>query len=99
MIYRHIYWGLLTVGPDEHNLLTDAVKKKNYLVKIVTPFAYKTKEEAAEDGFEYYFSVVDDHPCMLGLHHGLDDLIDAGVKKTRSAAENLPGRLGKRSSP
>ena len=80
MIYRHIYWGLLTVGPDEHNLLTDAVKEKNYLVKIVTPFAYKTKEEAAEDGFEYYFSVVDDHPCMLGLHHGLDDLIDAGVE-------------------
>ena len=75
MIYRHIYWGLLTVGPDESNLLTSAVKEKSYLVKIVTPFEYKTKENAAEDGFEYYFQVIDDHPVILGWHHGLDDLI------------------------
>ena len=79
MIYRHIYWGLLTVGPDKHNLLTGAVKEKNYLVKIVTPFEYKTKEEAEQDGIEYYFEVVDDHPCMLGLHHALDGLIDEGM--------------------
>ena len=78
MIYRHTYWGLLSVGPDEHNLLTSAVKEKNYLGKIVTPFEYKTKEEAVGDAFEYYFQVVDDHPVILGIHHALDERIEEG---------------------
>jgi hypothetical protein len=49
MVYRHIYWGRLQVGPNEHNILTDAVKTKNYLVKIVTPASYQTKEAAEKD--------------------------------------------------
>ena len=80
MVYRHIYWGLLTVGPDKGNLLTDAVKEKNYLVKIVTPFSYETKEEADRDGMKYWFCVTDDKPILLGLHKDLDEMVEKGME-------------------
>lgn len=57
MVYRHIYWGLLQIGPSKDKLMTKAVKKRKYLVKITTPRKYSTKEEAREDDFEYDFNV------------------------------------------
>ena len=80
MVYRHIYWGLLSVGPDKDNLITNAVKEKNYLVKIVTPRMYRTREEAEKDGFEYYFQVADDHPSLIGRHKDFDELMEKGFE-------------------
>ena len=67
MVYRHIYWGRLDVGPNEDNLLTDAVKTKSYFVRIITPQFYRTMEEAAADEMEYRFEVFDDQPFITGI--------------------------------
>ena len=67
MVYRHIYWGLLCIGPDEDNLLTEAVKPKSYLIKIVTPVHYATKEEAEKDDMEYYFQVSNRGTVIKGV--------------------------------
>ena len=48
MVYKHIYLGLLSIGPNDNNMLTEGVKTKNYLVRIVTPFVYASKEDAQE---------------------------------------------------
>ena len=66
MVYRHIYWGLLNIGPSEDNELTEAVKPKAYLVKITTKRAYKTKEEAMEDDMSYAFHVWRDDITLAG---------------------------------
>ena len=71
MVYRHIYWGRLQVGPNEFNMLTDAVKAKTYLVKIVTPASYHTKEAAEKDDMEYHFDVFDEEAFMVGLPKAL----------------------------
>ena len=67
MTYRHIYWGLLCVGPNDKNLMTKAVKTKHYLVRIVTPFAYKSIQEALKDEMVYRFEVLDERPFIMGF--------------------------------
>ena len=57
MVYRHIYWGLLCVAPAPSNQMTEAVKPSLYLVKVISPHACGTKEEAMEDPMEYCFHV------------------------------------------
>ena len=78
MVYRHIYWGLLSIGPNENNLLTEAVKTKYYLVKIVTPFVYATKEEAQQDPMEYEFVTVDEGSRIVGLPGELWEAFEEG---------------------
>ena len=67
MVYRHIYWGLLQIGPESQSMLTEAVKRRNYLIKIVTPDIYKTKEDAREDLMEYSFHVGVDDVSLFGF--------------------------------
>ena len=57
MVYRHIYWGLLCVAPAPSNQMTEAVKPSLYLVKVISPHACGSKEEAMEDTMEYCFHV------------------------------------------
>ena len=66
MVYRHIYWGLLNIGPSGENDLTEAVKPKAYLVKIITKNKYKTKEEAEGDDMKYVFHVWRDEIILEG---------------------------------
>ena len=67
MVYKHVYLGLLSIGPNDNNLLTEAVKTKHYLVRIVTPFVYGTKEEAQDDPMAYEFAVADGIARIIGL--------------------------------
>ena len=67
MEYRYVFFGCLQVGPSEDNLLTEAVKTKNYLVRIVTPTSYKTREDAEKDDMEYEFYVYDEEPIIVGI--------------------------------
>ena len=67
MVYRHIYWGLMSIGPNEHNMLTEVVKTKYYLVKIVSPFVYATKEEAEKASMVYELEVLDEGARIVGL--------------------------------
>lgn len=67
MVYRHIYWGLLSIGPNKNNMLTEAVKTKYYLVKIITPFVYASEEEAKQDPTAYEFAIADGEARIIGL--------------------------------
>ena len=67
MVYRHVFWGCLQVGPGGDSMITEAVKTKKYLVRIVTPASYETKEEAKEDEMEYEFCVFGKDPYLFGL--------------------------------
>ena len=79
MVYRHIYWGLLQIGPSKDNSLTRAVKKKNYLVKITTPKKYDSKEEALSDDFEYHFHVWSGADISLfGASRAIQEKVMAG---------------------
>ena len=67
MVYRHIYNGLLEVIPGPENCMTDAAKPTSYLVRIITPEWYISREEAARDELEYCFRMDRKGPCLVGL--------------------------------
>ena len=67
MIYRHIYWGLMAVEPGPMNAMTEAAKPAEYLVKIVTPGKYETKEEAMRDDLFYVFRMTGGKPYLEGI--------------------------------
>lgn len=83
MVYKHIYLGLLSIGPNDNNLLTEAVKEKNYLVRIVTPFVYATEEEAQKDPMAYEFAIADGEARIIGLPEKLwEDLREGNIMET-----------------
>ena len=83
MVYRHIYLGLLSIGPNDNNLLTKAVKTKHYLVRIVTPFMYGTKEEAQKDPMTYEFAVANGISRIIGFPGDLrEDFEEGSIPET-----------------
>ena len=79
MVYRHIYWGILRIGPDSQSMLTGAVKKRNYLLKIVTPGIYRTSTEAEGDPMEYSFHAGADDVSLLGFSRCRDKKSEKGI--------------------
>ena len=67
MVYRKMYWGLLTIGPSEMNAMTEALMPRSYLIKIVSPIDYATHEEALREKLEYGFLVTDEEPILIGM--------------------------------
>ena len=78
MVYKHIYLGLLSIGPNDNNMLTEGVKTKNYLVRIVTPFVYASKEDAQKDPMDYEFAIADGEARLIGLPGELWEDFDEG---------------------
>ena len=83
MVYRHIYWGLLPVRKGPGNSLTGALKPSYYLVKVVSPIVYESRETALEDQMEYCFVAQDEEPYLFGYEETQDEEREEGKNKDR----------------